>query len=119
MTRINNTDQIMALLRHQLQRMAKPDGARKTAKPSSADKETTSSAVHRISALTRNENLSEEDFERAFIRALLIDELGEALAEDHRFDRIANQVHQMIAMDEKAGNLLTEAISQLTMQGRS
>lgn len=118
MTRISNTDQIMALLRHQLQRMEKSNQSGRTKPASKTRGNTASGAVTRLSALAHDESLPREAFERAFIRALLMDELGQALAEDHRFERIANDVHRLVKSDTQTRDLLVRAVKKIEDQGQ-
>lgn len=112
MTRIGNVDQIMVLLRQQLQRMNKAGGKARSANASAAAKSASRSAIERIAPLAKRDDLNERDFERALVRALLTDELGSSLAEDYRFERVAGEVHRLLRSDEHARSLLAAAVDQ-------
>ncbi|WP_338446515.1 hypothetical protein V5F89_01580 [Pelagerythrobacter marensis] len=116
MTRIGNVDHIMVLLRQQLQRMGKVDGKARGSKSGATAHTARRSAIDRIAPLARLDDLDEREFERALIRALLTDEFGASIAEDHRFERIASEVHRIIRSDEQAQSLLTAAIGQARSQ---
>lgn len=112
MTRIGNVDHVLLLLQQQLQKLdgsGRKDRTRKTGKTSRNESQ---SSLNRVVAISGKEELDDETFARALVRALLVDELGEALAEDHRFDRIAAEVHRMIATDEQFARLLHDAVNQ-------
>jgi hypothetical protein len=112
MTRIGNVDHVLMLLQQQLQKMdgtSRKTPARKADKTGKADAH---SSLRRVAAIAGKNELDDETFARALVRALLVDELGEGLTEDHRFDRISAEVHRMIAKDEKFSTLLREAVAQ-------
>ncbi len=107
MTRINHVDQVLMLLRQQLERMGKAQRRPQAAKAG------TPSALKRAAALTQIEGLSAEDLEQSLIRALLTEEFGEALANDARFQKVVADVYRIIAADRETHQLLRQAVEQL------
>ncbi len=117
MTRISNVDQMLMLLRQQLQRMDRPDRARRGAKTAKSGTSQRQAAAQRIEALAQAGDLSEEEFSRALVGALLVDEFGEAAANDHRFQKLTDEVHRILASDPKARGLLADAVKLIGSRG--
>lgn len=113
MTRITNTDQIMLLLRQQLQQMSKAERSQRGARTSRSDIQQRQTAASRIEAIAREGQLSEEEFARTLVGALLTDEFGGEAANDHRFQKLVEDVHRIIASDAKAKRLLVEALREI------
>ena len=90
MTRVGTTDQIMALVRAQIQRMAKRERAGATGK-TEAGRADTLTPRQRVEALAAMKGLDEEDFARALIRALLTEELGEGVAASPGFQSVVER----------------------------
>ena len=110
MTRVTQTDQIMHLLRQQLQRLGKnTKGTRTAATGKSAAQR--QSPLTRVTALAALDNLPDDDLAKALVRALLTEEFGEALASEPRFARIVEDVHRMIAEDAQTGPLLAQSLA--------
>lgn len=101
MTQITATDQILLLLREQLQR---GERARRT----SIDKgeRRAGTPQERVAALAAIKDLAERDFRRALVRGLLSERLGEALTADPAFDAVTGQVIEMIEDAPDARDLL-------------
>jgi len=112
MTRISNVDQVLMLLRQQLQRMSGPDRSRKSA-TSSAAAQKRETAARRIEAVTRHDDLGDEDLGRTLLGALLVDEFGEAAANDHKFQKLVDEVYRIIANDAQARALLDSAVKEV------
>lgn len=111
MTRITQSDQIVQLLRQQLQRVAGQKGtARKSRTEKTTDRQSTKGRVEALAAL---QNLPEDDVERAILRMLLADEIGEAIGNDPKFQAVIEKVHQMIRSDRETKRLLESAIQVL------
>ncbi|WP_298303589.1 hypothetical protein [uncultured Erythrobacter sp.] len=105
MTRITNSDQVIAAIRAQLQRMAKrtkADATSKTAKPEAKSMSTR----QMVDALAAIEGLSEEDFTRGFVRALLTEEFGESLANSPGFQSVIDRTANSIASDREVRAML-------------
>ena len=113
MTSISNVDQVLTLLRQQLQRTGKSDQARKTGKTRNKDAETRKPAADRIEEISRSASLSDEELARNLVAAMLIDEFGEGVANDHRFQRLAGDVYRIIAADPDVRELLRSALKHI------
>lgn len=112
MTRISASDHIVILLRQKLERAAtlkKGDKARKVAGAGQED----GSNIHRVRALAQMASLSDEDIERSMIQGLLVEELGEALVNDPKFQQIVSRIVELLGNDEAAKALLAAARQDL------
>lgn len=112
MTRISASDHIVILLRQKLERAAtlkKGDKARKVAGAAPED----GSNIHRVRALAQMASLSDEDIERSMIQGLLVEELGEALVNDPKFQQIVSRIVELLGNDEAAKALLAAARQDL------
>ena len=110
MTRITNSEQVMAAVRAQLERMAKRNkaaAAGKTAKP----EVNSMNARQMVETLSAIEGLSEEDFTRGFIRALLTEEFGEKIANSPEFQRVIDRTAKSMMADREVRRLLGTARS--------
>ena len=112
MTRITQADQIMQLLRQQLQRLG-PNGHAARASRTGKSAPQRQSPLTRIAAMAALDNLSDDDLARALIRALLTEEFGETLASEPKFARIVDEVHRMISEDTETARLLVRSLSQV------
>lgn len=115
MTKISNVDQVLLLLRQQLDRMATRAPARRTTKTGSATG-AERKALHRVRALAALGNLSDEDLERSFIHGLLVEQFGDDIANDPQFQRTVADVHRVIASDDASRRLLGQATRRLLDQ---
>ncbi len=105
MTRVGNTEHIMALLRSQLHRMAGRDRTQRSRKPGEpASREPTTQ--ERIQALAEIENLSDEEFCSALVRTLLADEFGDAVANSAGFQHIVTRTSNAMRTDREIAQLL-------------
>ncbi len=84
MTRISNSEQVLAIVRAQLQRMAKRGKADKSGRTEKADTKPLDTR-QTIEALGAIEGLSDEDFARGLVNTLLIEEFGETIANSPAF----------------------------------
>lgn len=112
MTRITQNDQIMQLLRQQLQRLGQ---TARTARSKGASKSAAQrqSPLARLTALAALGSLSDEDMAKALIRALLTEEFGDTLASEPKFDRVVSEVHRMIVEDPETGRLLARGLAEV------
>lgn len=117
MTRITNVDQVLLLIRQQLQRLSGNGAPARKARATSARGPQRQSALGRLSALSRLEDLPESELEQSLVRALLADEFGDGLANDPRFLRVAGEVSHIIAADEEARGLLRQAVRRVKESG--
>lgn len=113
MTRVSNVDQVLMLLRQQLQRMTAGERAKRSAKTGAPRPQQRKSAAKRIEALSQAGEFGDEELARMLVRALLVDEFGDAAANDHRFQKLADDVHRLIAADPKANALLRDALRKV------
>jgi len=117
MTRISNVDQVMLLLRQQLQRMAKSARQQKGAKVSPTTAQRREQALERIEEISRVDALSDDDLAKTLVGALLVDEFGEAIANDAKFQSLVGEVHRIIASDAETKALLGNALKEMRKQG--
>lgn len=110
MTRISNVDQVLMLLRQQLQRLGKSERSAKGSGTAATRAERRPPAPTRIEAVLRDTPLSEEDLARTLIQAMLVDEFGEAVANDHKFQNVSAEVYRLIARDPEASRVLSAAL---------
>lgn len=113
MTRIANVDQVMALLRQQLNRLGKSDRSRKTGTAGALATERRQPAAVRIAALGRADGMSDDALSRNLVAALLVDEFGERTANDHKFRELAEEVYRIISSDAETNRLLSEALKEI------
>lgn len=106
MTRISNSEAVLAIVRAQLQRMAKSGKAGKTARTAKTETKSLSSR-QMVRALDAIEGLSEEDFTRGFVRALLTEELGEKLSQSAGFQSVVDRTASALREDADVRNILT------------
>ncbi len=109
MTRITNSEQVLALLRSHLER-----AQRANRKDRAKTREARPGALARIKQLSAVEGLSEADIARALIAGLLSVEFGPEAAVEPRFQSMVEEVRLMIDRDETGRALLRRAISELT-----
>jgi len=113
MTRISPVDQMLMLLRQQLQGMSKTDRARRGGRAAPAAPQQRQPAAKRIEALAREGGLSQDDLARSLIGALLADEFGEGAANDHKFQKLVDEVHRIVASDPKSRTMLADALRKV------
>lgn len=108
MTGIGKVDQIVLQLRAQLQR-----AARNRTRSSIRSDQATGSPLQRFKAVERTEGYAGGDLRRKFVRALLTEELGEDLANLPEFERISNEVWNLIEQDDALRSDVEQALQQL------
>jgi hypothetical protein len=112
MTRISNVDQVLLLLREQLQRTAK---GRETARKSRTGRADPAAArpLDRVRALAALDTLNEDEVRRALVRGMLTEEFGEGVGNDAALQRIVDDVVRIIGETPGGGELLDRAVAQL------
>ena len=112
MTRVGNSEQVMALVRQQLQRLARRE---KTARSSRTERSLPAglSERQRLRALGAVESLTDEEFCRDFVRALLTEEFGEAVGNSAGFQRVIERTSAAIQNDAEVVGLLKEVRGSL------
>jgi hypothetical protein len=105
---VSRVDHAVLQLRAQLQRLARERAGRS---PGSARSEPR--PLERLRAAPDGENAHNGEFRRKFVRALLTEELGEAIANEPEFERISNEVWRLLDEDSDTRAMMDEAISRL------
>lgn len=111
MTRISSSDQVLALLREQLQRLGRSRtgaGAR-----TARSDEAAAPAMARIKALAGSGAAGEEEMRRLLVRAVLTEEFGEALANEPALQIVFDDVARIIGASAEGEDLLARAMAQL------
>ncbi|HWU94986.1 MAG TPA: hypothetical protein VN029_05270 [Sphingomonas sp.] len=112
MTRVGNVDQVLLLLREQLQRAGRTRGV--TAKSRAREAEaSTARPLDRVRALAALDTLEEEDLRRAVVRGLLAEQFGEAVGNDPALIAIVDQVSRIIGETAEGRELMDRALAQL------
>ena len=112
MTRIANTDQILALVRSQLQRMSRQSRRGSAEKVKGKDPHRLSSS-ERLAALKQIEDLSDDDFARGLVRSLLTEELGEKVSNSAGFFHLVDRTTAILQGDAQTAALLRRIRSDL------
>lgn len=112
MTRVGNADQVLLLLREQLQRLDRARGQR-SGRADASRKAAAQTPLARLRALRALGPMSEEDYRRTLVRALLTEELGEAVANDPSFQAVADDVFRILNESEEGRALVARAAEQL------
>ena len=112
MTRINSSEQVLLLLRAQLQRMEREKKLHKSARPSKAP-EGRSAPADRMQLIARLDALSDEERGRLFVTTVLTREFGDGFANDPKFLSISSQVYDALSRDETGRALIREALLQM------
>lgn len=105
MTRIGNTDQILALVRSQLQRMGKNARSESASKVRGKDPHRLT-ASERLSALQAIDGLSDDEFARGLVRSLLTEELGEQVSNSAGFQQLVDRTTAIMQADAQTASLL-------------
>lgn len=108
MTRISASDHIIILLRQKLERAAALKKGGKSQKSGElAGKD--GSNIHRVRALAQMEALGDEDIDRSLVQGLLLEEFGEALVNDPKFQQLVSRIVDLLANDDAGKALLGAA----------
>ena len=109
MTRISNTDQVLLLLREQLQKLGQTRKERTSR--SGTVRKSTPRPIARLQAMGSYEE--GEEFRRTLVRAILTEEMGEAMANDPSFQAVVENVYRMISATPDGQELIDRAGRQL------
>jgi hypothetical protein len=112
MTRVGNVDQVLLLIREQLQRSGRGRGASRAARGASAER-AASGPIERMRALAMLDTLEERDLRRAVVHGLLADQLGEGVANAPELVAIIDRVIRTIEETPEGRALTDRAIGQL------
>lgn len=115
MTRINHADQVLLLLREQLQRATKgrEAGAGKAAQRVEGRVQR---PLDRVRALAALDGLADDAMRRAMVRGLLSEEFGDALGNDAAFAAMTDNILRTLETLPGGPELITQAIAQLKGQ---
>jgi len=100
-TQVSATDQILLLLREQLQR-----SERGRVRGTGSEQRRAATPQQRIEALAAIRDLPEREFRRALLRGLLGDQLGEELVAEPAFEAVTGEVLRLIESSPEAQALL-------------
>lgn len=112
MTRIGNVDQVLLLLREQLERSGRGRNVEHGARTSRSDT-TTAPPLDRARALAGLDGLPEDEVRRAVVRGLLVDAFGESMSNDPAFQSVVDDVLRIIADMPGGAELIDRAVAQL------
>lgn len=101
MVSINNVDHVLALVRGQVERLARDRRAAGGKKAGRSERAGAirASARSRLDALATIEELGEESFAQLLVGALLSEEFGDDAANDPRFQQIAARTAEIMRTD--------------------
>ena len=109
MTRISNADHVLILLREQLQRLGRTRKERSGR--AGTVQGSTPRPIARLQAMASQED--SEEFRRTLVRAILTEEMGEAMANDPSFQAVVDNVYRMISATPDGQELIERAGRQL------
>ena len=112
MTRIGNVDQVLLLLREQLERTSRRRGAERRDETARATSDP-ARPLERARALAALDGLSETEVRRAVVRGLLVDEFGEGVGSDPAFQAVIDDVFRIIGDMPGGLELIDRAVAQL------
>lgn len=105
MVSIGNADQVMVLVRSQLQRMARDKRTTSRPKADGPGNKANASATP-FEAMRTLRDVPDREFDRLVVRALLSDDLGQALIDDAEFLAIAHRTLEIMRADPELGRQL-------------
>lgn len=105
MTKVTNSDHIMALVRNQLQRMSERGKTGKARRPGKTQSRILT-AHERVRALSAIQDMSDEEFTRNLVRSLLSEELGERISVSSGFQNVVERTTQALRGDPEIVELL-------------
>jgi len=112
LTRIGNVDQVLLLLREQLERSGRGRNAERGAR-TTRSAAATAQPLERARALAALDGLPEEEVRRAVVRGLLLDAFGESMNNDPAFQAVIDNVLRIIADMPGGSELVDRAVAQL------
>ena len=115
MTRISQADQVLLLLRERLQRMDRSRAGRSGG--AGGPRGATPKPLARLQAMPALDRLTEEEFRRTLVRAVLAEELGDGIASDPAFQALTDDIFRIIAESEEGKALIDRAAGELRGDG--
>ncbi len=113
MTRIDQNQQLIALVRQQLSQVSRARIAR-TAKVRNDKSSDSTHDVGKIRKLAAREGISEEEMQRALVQGILIEEFGEGVINDAKFQQIVDRITGLLQADDRAAVLLQQSVQRLS-----
>jgi hypothetical protein len=113
MTRISNSDHVLVLLREQLQKLGRT--RKEDAGRAAEVRGSTPRPIARLQAMAPPEE--GDEFRRTLVRAILTEEMGEAMANDPAFLAVVDDVYRMISASPDGAELIDRAGRQLRGAG--
>ena len=111
MTRIGHVDQVLLLLRERLQRLDRSRSGRSDRGGSA--RRPTAPPIARLQAIAAVDALPDHELRRTLVRALLAEEMGEAVASDPAFQGLADEVFRVIDASDDGRALIDAAARRL------
>lgn len=112
MTRIGNVDQILLLLREQLQRTGEARVRARRAQAEAGDR-AEQRPLDRARTLASLDAIDPEERRRLIVRTLLLEEFGEKAGADSAFASLVDRVLAMVRDIPDGGDLIDLAVRQL------
>lgn len=112
MTRITNSDQILAIIRNQLQRLSERSRAQGSGK-ATRKAPAVMTSPERLAALNAIDGLTDEEFARGLVRTLLEDAFGEKLGNSPGFLDLVDRTLAVMQADPQTAALLRQIRSEL------
>ena len=116
MTRIGNVDQILLLLREQLQRAGETRVQTRRSQADAGDR-TEPRPLDRARTLASLDAIDPDERRRLIVRTLLLEEFGEKAGTDPAFASLVDRVMAMVRDIPEGGELIDRAVRQLGKQG--
>jgi hypothetical protein len=114
MTRIGNVDQVLLLLREQLQRAGNRRGVAGKVRAGRAEAQR---PLDRVRALAALDTLDPDEAGRILVRGMLTEEFGEAVGNDAALQTIVTDVIRIIGDSPDGAELIRRAVAQLKESG--
>jgi hypothetical protein len=111
MTRINPADQILLMLRAQLERAGKAKRANPQAPRTSMRSKR--DALERVRDTIAKGDAPPQELRRALVSALLVEDFGETTLNDPQFQNLVDRVMATIQHDEQTNTILENALTSL------
>lgn len=104
---IGNVDQVMALVRSQLERMSRDKRVGTTGKAARSG-QARATDKSRLQALSNLSDLPDDEFERLLVGALLSREFGEDVSQDPRFQSVVERTWQILQDDAELRGVIQQ-----------
>jgi hypothetical protein len=112
LTRISNVDQVLLLLREQLERASRHRGAERSDK-AVRTQNVTARPLERAKALAAFDGMEPNEVRRTVVRGLLVEAFGEGAANDPAFQAVVDDVFRIITEMPGGSALIDQAVDQL------